>query len=97
MANDDGSFDFLGGDHGRDVVDEQAHRIIVDAARLVRKVVATLIDGGDAIARLRQRVHLMAPRIPEVGEAVDQHDERSLTKRRIVNLHAVRIGETMLD
>ncbi len=44
--------------------------------RLVAQVVATLVDGDHMIA-VRQRRHLVAPRVPEVREPVDHDDERT--------------------
>ena len=45
----------------------------------------------------RQSLHLMAPRVPIVGEAVNHDDQRALAQRSVVNLHAVAVGVMMLD
>ena len=74
-------------DDRRHVADEQPHVVILDALRFVAQVVAALIDRHD-LKTLRQRRHLVTPGVPEVGEAVNHHDERPLAERRVVNLHA---------
>ena len=89
-------------DDRRDVADEQAHVVVLDARRLVAQVVAALIDGHDLEA-IRQRRHLMPPRVPEVGEAVNHDDERGgaglfRAERGVVNLHAaLRDGVAVRD
>src|SRR5688572_29668863 len=37
---------------------------------------------------VRERVHLVPPRVPEARKAVDDDDERPFAERRIVDLHA---------
>ena len=64
-----------------------AHVVVLDAFWLIAQVVAALIDSDDLIAT-RERRHLMTPAVPEIWEAMDHHDQRSLAERRIVNLDA---------
>ena len=83
-------------DHRRDVADEQADVVVLDAFGFVTQVVAALIDRHHLKA-IRQRLHLMTPRVPEVRKAVDHHDERALAERRVVNLHSLRFGVAVFD
>src|SRR6185503_501750 len=62
-------------DDGCDVADEQTHVIALDSGWLVAQVIATLIDRDDQES-IRERRHLMPPRVPEVGEAVNHDDQR---------------------
>ncbi len=84
-------------DHRRDVADQQAHVVVLDALRLVAQVVAALID-GDHLVLVGQPFHLVAPRVPEVGEAVDHHHQRTLAEGGVVDLHpAFGRGVAVLD
>src|SRR5690606_35603414 len=67
------------------------------ALRCVGKVVAAQVDGDGSITVVGQRAHLLAPRIPEVGKAMDHHDQRTLTQCRIVDLHATGVRILVLD
>ena len=58
---------------------------------LVAPVVAALVDGDDFEIALERR-HLIAPRVPEVGEAVDHDHERAVADARVMDLDAVAVG-----
>ena len=62
---------------------------------LIAQVEAALIDGHD-LEMLGERRHLVAPVVPESGDAVDKDDEWPRTLGDIVNLDAVGIGEALL-
>src|ERR1700748_1215624 len=44
-----------------------------------------------------QGIHLLAPGVPEVREAVDHNDQRTLAQGDIVNFDAAGIGIVMFD
>ena len=55
---------------------------VVDAIRrdrfgLVGEVVAALVGDDHAVARLREDAHRAAPRVPELGESVEEDHRRS--------------------
>ncbi len=81
-------------DDGDHVAHQQSHVVILDALGLVAQVVAALID-GDALEFIGQRLHLVAPRVPEIGKAVDHDDQRAAAEARVMNLDAVGIGITV--
>ena len=84
-------------DHRGDVADQIDQLVLLDALRLVAQVVAALIERGDPIARC-QRLHLIAPRIPEVGKAVQHHHQRATpSERRVVDGDAVVVDIVVAD
>ncbi|MCG3163845.1 MAG: hypothetical protein JMDDDDMK_05297 [Acidobacteria bacterium] len=85
-------------DHGDHVAHQQSHVVILDALRLVGEVVAALVNRHDVIIG-RQRLHLVAPRIPEIGEAVDHHDQWVflVAERGVMNLHSAGVGVAVFD
>ncbi len=72
-------------DHAGDVFGELGKAIGIDRARLRRIVVPAQIDGDDMEAGRGQRRNLIPIRIPELGEAVQEHDQRSLPGLDIVD------------
>jgi hypothetical protein len=63
----------------RKIVEERLDAVRSDARGLVREVVAAQVGRHGAEARSRERGDLVTPRVPELGEAVEEDDERSLT------------------
>ena len=57
------------------VADELVGLVVLDPFGLVAQVVAPLVDRHD-MEVFRERRHLGAPGIPEIGEAVDHDQER---------------------
>ena len=82
--------------HGRDIADQKVVRVVVHALRFVAAVVPALVDRHDLIV-LRQGLDMVAPEIPEVGKAVDHHDERTLTEGHVVDPQAIVLGIPMFD
>jgi hypothetical protein len=61
-------------DETADVGGQRAAVVGRDAVRLRGQVVAAQVGCDDAEPRRRQRVELQPPAVPELGEAVQQHD-----------------------
>ena len=78
-----------GVDQPFDVGDQLRHGVRGHAGRLLALVVAAEIGRHDPEAR-RERGDLVAPRVPELGKAVQQDDERTVTVDDAVQAHAVR-------
>src|SRR5439155_7047733 len=57
--------------------------------RLGRQVVAAQVGRDDPEARRRQRRDLQPPAVPEIGEAVQQDDERPVPGLDVVQLDVV--------
>ena len=95
VADDDGFVAAEVFDDGGDVGYQQAHVVVFGAFGLVAQVVAAEVDGGDLVLR-GEGFHLVAPGVPEIGEAVDHDDERALAGGDVVDLDAVRVGVAVL-
>src|SRR6266700_3271063 len=80
----------------RDVSNELPHIVVFAALRLIAQIVSPLIN-GNRLKLLRQRRHLVSPRIPEVGEAVNHDDQRSRAETGIVNFHAIVLSISMFN
>ena len=89
---------------GREMIDDREHvadelhgLVVLDTLRLVAEVVAALVDRHDVVLPGQGR-HLRPPRVPEVGESVDHHDQRIilLPQADVMDLHPARIDETLL-
>src|SRR5205807_10672592 len=61
----------------------------VDGGRLVGAAVPTLVGGDGVVPGPGQRRQLVPPRVPELGEAVAEHDERALPLLGDVHVDAV--------
>src|SRR4029077_15516844 len=66
-------------DETADVVSQFAGVILGGAVRLRRQVVASRVGRDAAEPRRRERLDLAPPAVPELGEAVQQDDQRSVT------------------
>jgi hypothetical protein len=60
---------------GEDVRDEMGHGVVGGAAGFAAEVVAALIGNDNAEAGVGERGDLLAPGIPEFGEAVEKDDD----------------------
>ncbi len=65
-------------DEADDVADQVQLRVLVDLCRPVRLPIAALVSSDGVVARLRQGGQLVPPRIPRLGKAMQQQDQRSL-------------------
>ena len=83
-------------DHRHHVGDQQRHAVVLGAFGAVTEVVAPLVDGDD-LELVLQPGHLVTPGVPVIGEAVDHHDQRTLTRRGVVDLDAVVLDVSMAD
>ena len=72
------------------------HVVVLGTGGAVTEVVAPLVDGDD-LELVLQPGHLVTPGVPVVGEAVDHHDQRTLTRRGVVDLDAVVLDVSMAD
>jgi hypothetical protein len=88
-------------DERRDVVDEALHAVRAHVLGFVGQVVAALVGHDDTKSRGDERADLLPPRVPELGEAMQEHDERPVPGLDVVELHAgldlgVGVGEGAL-
>ena len=72
MAHDDRAVFAVVTYHRGDVRDEKRHAVLLHAFWLVATVVATQVERDD-FEIARKCVHLIAPRVPEIGKSVDHH------------------------
>jgi hypothetical protein len=75
-----------------DVGGELAGVVGRDAARLGGQVVAARVGGDDAESGRRERLDLQPPAVPELGEAVQQDDQRPVTGLDVMQPHIADIG-----
>ena len=98
VAHHDGSRRFLRGHHRGDIRHQQRHGVLLHALGLVALVVAAHVQRGDAKA-IRQRRHLVPPRVPEVRKAVQEHRQRRVLwpGHGIVDANAVAVGVAVIN
>ena len=65
---------------GENVGSEMGERVVGDAAWFAARVIAALIGNDDAEAGRGERFDLVAPGIPEFGEAVEEDDDRTVRR-----------------
>src|SRR5262249_55887992 len=82
-------------DDGIDIADELIECVVLHPVGLIAQVEAALIDRHD-LEMLRERRQLVAPVVPESGDAVDEDDEWTDALGDVVNLDAAGIGEAVL-
>ena len=80
-----------------DIADQMEQRVVLDRLRHRGLTVAALVGRDGVIAGLRQRDQLMAPRIPGLGEAVAEDDQRPLARLGHVHAQAVGLDESVGD
>ena len=77
------------------VATERGQIVCLDLVGDRAVAVAAHVGRDRAVARLGERGELVAPRVPELREAVAEHDGRALALRRHVQLNAVRLDPAM--
>src|ERR1700722_12138659 len=82
-------------DETADVVGQLADVVGGDAPPLPRKVVGPRVRCDEADPRLRERLDLLPPGVPELGEPVQQDDERSLAGLDVVQPLVAYLGVTL--
>ena len=75
-----------------DVADEVQLRVLVDRLGRIGLAVAALVGRDDVEARIAECVELVPPRVPALGEAVAQHDERAVSGPRLRDVHSDPVG-----
>jgi hypothetical protein len=76
-------------DQAADVGAKVLERISLDAVGLVAAAIAAHIRRGYAIAGIGERRDLVTPRIPALGKAVDQNDQRASARHRHTKADAI--------
>ena len=82
-------------DETGDVAGQLVDVVGMDAVWLGGQVVAAQVGGDDPESRRRQRCDLPPPAIPELGEAVQQHDQRPLTSLHVMQPLVADLGITL--
>ncbi|MFO0634089.1 MAG: hypothetical protein U0168_14685 [Nannocystaceae bacterium] len=91
MTDDVGRVQTQGRDELGDVVGEALHGVTGDRAGLVGEVVAAQIGRVHVEPGRGQARELVAPRVPELGEAVQQQHRRPRTRPRRRDVDAVQL------
>ena len=82
--------------HQRDHVAGQVQdRVLVGGLRAAGAAVAALVGRDGVKACLGQRGELMPPRVPALGEPVQQHDQRALARLGHVHAQPARVHITV--
>ena len=68
-----------------------------DAVRPRRQVVAAHVGRDDAESRRRERLDLQPPAVPELGEAVQQNDQRPLAGLDVMQSDIADLGVTLTN
>jgi hypothetical protein len=76
-------------DETHDVADIMENRILLQFLRTIASSIAAQVGGYCTESSLRQRPQLMPPRIPALGKAVAEDDERAFTQLGHVQADAV--------
>ncbi len=97
VVSDDRRIAFAEGvDQSLDVGDQLGHGVRRHAGGLLALVVAAQVGRDDAEA-LRQLGDLVAPGVPELGEPVQENDERTIAVDHAVQPHAVGAHLSVLE
>jgi len=83
-------------DHRVQIGDQTAGAIVLHPIGFIGLVIATLIV-GDGLIVAAELDELRAPSVPELREAMDEDNERSLTRRCVVKAHPVAVQGPVLD
>ena len=83
-------------DHGGDIGHEQVHRVVLDSLRFPALVVGPRVH-GHRLETSRERLHLISPGVPEVGETVHEKDGGPFSQGHVVNVDTVTVDGVMLD
>src|SRR5882672_8377162 len=84
-------------EHPDDIANQLALRVRLDWRGTFGLAVSALVGRNRVKARLRERLHLMAPRVPHLGKAMAQDDRKALAGLCDVHPDAIAFHETMLD
>ena len=79
---------------GGEILHQKGHRVVLHVGRLGREVVAAHV-GRHRVVVAAELGELPPPRVPELGKAVHEHDERAATFRRVVDALAVDVRVVM--
>jgi len=79
-------------DHPHDVARQGVEVVGRDRLRLVAEVVPPLVRSEDAEAGGGERLDLMAPGVPEFGEAVEEDHQRTPFGARLDRVQADAVG-----
>lgn len=82
MADDDSAVRAQGRNQPGDVGGQVLDRVGLDGVRLVAAAIAAHVRCGYPVTGGHQHRNLVAPRIPALGEAVDQDDKRAFSRQR---------------
>src|SRR3984893_3325577 len=93
MADDRAPVDFERVEHSNDVVDQFAHPVSLDRLRTIGFTVAALVGRDSAKAGGGECGNLMAPGVPELGEAVAENHREALARLDDVHPDAVGFDE----
>jgi hypothetical protein len=97
VTDDEGALFPASADEIGDVLHEEACAVGGDALGLAREVVAAHVRGDDAIACLSERGDLLAPRVPELREAVEEDDQRACAGLDVVEADAGELGVAVVE
>ena len=81
--------------HTHDVGDVAHHAVVRHGRGLRRASIAAHVHGYGAVARFRQRRHLIAPGVPGLGEAVDHQNRGAFSQGCQVNARSRGIDDTV--
>jgi hypothetical protein len=96
VADDDGPIRAQRRDQPGNVGGQVLDRVGIDGVRLVAAAITAHVRRGHPVARLRQCRNLMAPRIPALGKAVDQDDQRSVSRQRHAQPDAAGVDDLQI-
>src|SRR5581483_5689204 len=76
-------------EEAEDVITQVFDVVALQLGRLRRAAVAALVGRDHVVAGLGDGGYLVAPRVPKLGEAVAQHDDRPFARLGDVHVDAV--------
>ena len=79
-----------------EIAGELVRPVVGDLGRVRAAAVAAQVGGVGAIARVGQRAELVAPRVPELREAVAEHDRRPVDGARRRHVQIDPVGRHLL-
>ncbi len=97
VSDQEGPFRSPFADQVADVGRQQVGAVCGHVRRARREVVAARVGRNDAKAGLRKRRDLPAPTEPELREAVQQDDERTVSRLDVVDSYVLELGVSVLQ